>query len=98
MAGTALSLIPLLSERSSKKNIKKHSKETAYEDIKSINLKSFDYKEGDDGKQIGLIRDEAPESMQVPDGKHVNVGSWMGNLTGAIQVLSDKVESLEGRA
>ena len=99
MVGSGIGLgLALLSERSSKKNIKKHSKETAYEDIKSINLKSFDYKEGDDGKQIGLIRDEAPESIQAPDGKHVNMGSWMGNLTGAIQVLTDKVESLEGRA
>jgi len=95
--GTGLMLLPLLSTKASKKNIKSHSKEKAYNDVNSINLKSFEYKKGG-GKQVGVIREEAPKSIQVPDGKHVNVGSWLGNLTGAVQVLSDKIDSLEGKA
>lgn len=100
MIGQGLGLGGMLllgSSKSLKKNIKPHSKETAYKDVNSINLKKFDYKEGEGGKQIGVIREDAPKSMQEPDGTHINVGSWLGNLTGAVQVISEKLDKMEAK-
>ncbi|MES2662245.1 MAG: hypothetical protein V4629_02985 [Pseudomonadota bacterium] len=90
-----LGALMFLSTKDAKEKIKPHSTKKALSDIKETNLKSYSYK-GTKEKTIGTIAEDAPASIKRKGGKAVDVQSWMGNLTGAIQELDKKISQLQG--
>lgn len=88
------SLEPLLGKRPGKK--------TMLAALKSLDLKSFRYKDGiepdDDGKEhMGVIAEEAPEEIKSGPDK-IDLSDTLFMAIGALRELSDKVDQLYGKS
>ena len=57
----------------------------------------WNYKGEPDGprRHMSLMAEEAPDDVRAPDGKHLDVGNYLGLLTSAVKSLTRKVEALE---
>ena len=101
VAQVAGAVLPFLSTKEAKKNIKKASPDKMLADLKEMEVKEYEYKPGMGpmGKHMGMIIEENPKEFakgQVALDAS-DLYSFIGTLTGAVQALEDKVLKLEGR-
>jgi len=91
---------PVYSTISAKTNIKIPSKRSMLGALKSLDLKTYQYKDGiepeDDGKEhIGVLAEETPDNLKAGRDK-VDLSDILFMTVGALQELSAKVEQLSG--
>ena len=86
------------SSKEFKKDIKKVDDKKLLAMVRDSTVKSWKYKgESDDSKgHIGVITEEAPDVVVTEDGKHLDIVSYMGLLSGAVKALAKKVDKTEG--
>lgn len=97
--GAAATSIALLSSTSFKEDIRELSeKEEAefLESILSVGLKRYRYK-GDEMERVGWVTEEAPKTVVMPDGKHLDVVSYFGYLTGVVREMARRIKHLEAK-
>lgn len=97
---TVMSTAMAFSDRKLKKNVKKNDNKSSLKRIRDMKVKNFDYKDEvatneRRGPQTGIMHQEAPDTIKAvnEDGvKGVNLASWLGELTGAVQQLAENQE------
>ena len=91
-------IIMAASSKEFKKDIKKVDDKKLLAMVRDSTVKSWKYKgESDDSKgHIGVIAEEAPDMVVTEDGKHLDIVSYMGLLSGAVKALAKKVDKTEG--
>src|SRR3990167_8878140 len=102
-AGAGLGIAALASSKTFKKDILEMEPE---EEDKSLSLVSkgkvykWNYKGEKDGarRHMSLMAEEAPDGVRTPDGKHLDVGNYLGMLHSSIKALDRKVMSLSSKA
>lgn len=98
-AGGLAATAAIMSSSSFKEDIRELSeKEEAgfLESLLDFGLKRYRYK-GDEMERIGWITEDAPESVVTPDGKHLDVVSYFGYLTGVIREMARRIKHLEAQ-
>lgn len=113
LASTALgtgAMLMVASDKDLKHNIKDNDTKASLKKILAMKTKTFEYKPDAGqapGEHTGILHQEAPDSIKAEsDGvKGVNVGDWVGELTGAVQELGKQtseiragLKRLKGRA
>lgn len=102
LAGTALGALGMfafLSDEDLKHNIKDVSDKDALEDVKAIDVKTYNYKEETGLPQdtkIGGMRDDMPDYVKR-EGGAVDVQNSIGMMTSAIKALDQKISAIEAR-
>lgn len=102
LAGTTLgsgAALYALSTKKAKKNIRKLTdaeERSSTKKLAKVKLYEWNYKdEPDDVKpHIGVVTEEAPDEVLASDGKHLDVTSYLGVLTGAVKELNREVRLL----
>ena len=90
----------MMSDKHTKKNVRKASTKKALKDVESVALKKWDYKPGmsagrEEKGHIGGMAQDMPDSMTTKDKKRVDVGDSVMTLVGATQELSKRIGMLE---
>ncbi len=90
------------SERAKKENIVEKSTTNALKKLSDIKFYSYDFKKIDETEkdnpvhiEFGTMVEEAPPEIQSSNGKGIDLYSYIGLTTKAVQELSQKVETLE---
>ena len=89
----ALGSLAMLCDENAKTNIDEWTDDD-HEDIinklQAIKVSDWDYKpgRGDGGHHIGGMVQDMPDEVKTPDGKHVDVISYLGVLTAAVNTLA----------
>ncbi|MCG7915921.1 MAG: hypothetical protein JAY71_18805 [Candidatus Thiodiazotropha weberae] len=101
-AAAGMAGMVMMSDKDTKKNVRKASPKKALKDVKAVELKHFDYKPGMSGGRpeqghIGGMAQDMPDSMTTGDKRHVDLGDSVMTLIGATQELSKKVDRMEKR-
>lgn len=102
MASTALgagAMLMVASDENLKTNIKDNDNRGSLKNIMAMKTKKFEYKEDagqEPGEHTGVLHQEAPDTIKTESGgvKGVNVGDWVGELTGAVQELGKQTAEL----
>ena len=97
----ALSFAAACSVREHKFVLGETCKVAAYDRVRNTTIYDFDYRPGYGIKSThpytGIMQDEAPWAMQGGKNNIFSPINAFGNLTAAVQVLSEKVEKLEAQ-
>ena len=90
----------MMSDKNTKKNIRKASTRKALKDVESVSLKKWDYKPGmsagrEEKGHIGGMAQDMPDSMTTKNKRMVDIGDSAMTLVGATQELSKRIGMLE---
>lgn len=100
LASTAIgtgAMLFMASDEKLKDGIKENDNPASLKKIMAMRMKKYRYKEDTgqpDGERTGVMEHEAPDSIRAESNgtKGVDVGNWVGELTGAVQELGRQVE------
>lgn len=103
MASTAISagtMLAIASDENLKTNIRENDTRGSLRKVMAMKTKKYEYKDDAGqapGEHTGVLHQEAPESIKaVVNGvKGVNVGDWVGELTGAVQELGRQTAEIK---
>lgn len=97
LIGTGITALAAMSSLEFKEDVETMSDEDyqrTIDEVLNMEVKNWKYKDGiaDGAKHVGIIAEEAPEDMVVMDGKAIDVTSYLGKLTVAVQGLAQLIE------